>query len=127
MVFPKRKVPLIEFFVSEVQKYPGIWDKTSEKYKNTYQKSNAWNVILNNMRGSFGRKVLSQNNLDSIDCLKKQFKNLRDSFFKAKKDLKPKSGSGRDAVPAIWPFYQQVKHLVSFTIHVTIYERILLW
>ena len=109
MGFCKDKVPVIEFFISQVQKYPALWDKSSPKYKLTYVKANVWNTILVNMQNAFCAQLLSKFNLNSTDGLRKQWKHLLNSFRTQKKEGKPKSGSGFSDVPLKKDYYNQVK------------------
>ena len=106
--FSKDKVPLIENLISEVQKYPSIWDITSKQYKDIYVKANVWNVILSNLKGMFDSQKLIANKMDTIEDLRKTWKSLKDTYFKSKKDSKPKSGSGHSDVPKPWQFQAQV-------------------
>ena len=108
MGFCKDKVPVIEFLISEVQKHPAVWDKSSAKYKDTYVKANIWRTILINIQNAFESKMLSRFNLNSIEGLRKQWKHLLDTYKKQRNERKPKSGSGFSDVPLKKDYYNQV-------------------
>ena len=110
MVFSKKKIPVIEQFIAQVQKYPAVWNKGSKAYKDVYLKANVWNSILNNLRSIFEQTELISNEMNSLEDLRKQWKSLKDVYQREKKKLSPPSGSGADALPKVsWPFYHQVK------------------
>ena len=115
MVFSKNKIPLIEHFISEVQKYPAVWDKGSKSYKDVYVKANVWTSILNNLRATFDQGSLIRYELNSLEDLRKQWKSLKDQYQREKKKLLPPSGSGASALPQVgWPFYHQVRYKKHF-------------
>ena len=110
MVFSKKKIPVIEQFISQVQKYPAVWNKGSKGYKDVYLKSNVLLSILNNLRAIFEQNELISNDMNSIEDLRKQWKSRKDVYQREKKKLSPPSGSGADALPKVsWPFYHQVR------------------
>ena len=40
MIFSKKKIPVIEQFISDTKKHPAVWDKGSKGYKDIYLKAN---------------------------------------------------------------------------------------
>jgi hypothetical protein len=80
MRFHKEKVPLVEFTIGEVQKYPVLWDKGSPKYSDMFKKANVWNTILTNIAKAFESKLLSHFDMDSSKGLRTQWKHLKDSY-----------------------------------------------
>ena len=127
MVFSKKKIPVIEQFISQVQKYPAVWDKSSKAYKDVFTRANVWNSILGNLRAIFEPEDLISNEMNSLEDLRKQWKSLKDMFHREKKKLFPPSGSGSDDLPKVsWPFYQQVdlKKIVELVQYTFIYPRI---
>ena len=107
------KKPLLEFLITEVQVHESIWNKKSKDYKNIFIKSNSWSEILENLRSTFTDDVCSRFKMNTVEGIKAQWKNLRDSYGKMKKKAKGKSGAGLDDVQdkKDWPFFQNLQFL----------------
>lgn len=49
-------------FISEIQKYPCIWDYKSEAYSNRVEKNNAWANICEKFTTNFAEKSTQEKN-----------------------------------------------------------------
>lgn len=107
------KKAILEFFISEVQRHTSIWNKKSKDYKNVFVKSNSWNEILANVRSTFADEICVRFKMNSVEGLKGNWKNLRDTYSKTKKKAKGKSGAGLDDVQEKkeWPFFHTLQFL----------------
>ena len=107
------KKALVEFLISEIQSHESIWNKRSKDYKNVFIKSNSWSEILENFRSTFAEELCSRFKMNTVEGIKAQWKNLRDSYGKMKKKAKGKSGAGLDDVQdkKDWPFFQNMRFL----------------
>jgi len=76
----KRKEPLTEFLIHDIQAHPSIWNKLSRDYKDVIIKNNAWANIQANLKSSFTLEVLTAAHLDTLKGIKAHWKNLRDTF-----------------------------------------------
>ena len=53
-----------ENFISEVEKYPALWDSSSDGYSNKNERKNAWNeVILHFIPDFEGKSPAEKNDL----------------------------------------------------------------
>jgi len=50
--------------------------------------------------------VLAAQDVNSVDQVKKKWKNLKDVFFRKKKEARGFSGCGPDQVSITWPFFR---------------------
>ena len=107
------KKALVEFLISEIQSHESIWNKRSKDYKNVFIKSNSWSEILENFRSTFAEELCSRVKMNTVEGIKAQWKNLRDTYSKTKKKAKGKSGAGLDDVQdkKAWPFFQNLQFL----------------
>ncbi len=107
------KKMLLEFLISEVQKHESTWNKLSNDYKNAFVKVNSWTDILENLRSAFPEEDCIRFKLNTIEGLKANWKNLRDSYLKRKKAIKGKSGAGLDDVDDKkgWTFFNSLRFL----------------
>ena len=108
---PKKDV--LEFLIAEAQNHNSIWNKKSKDYKDINVKSNSWLEILENLRSAFGEEVCERFKMNSLQGIKGQWKNLRDTYSKNKKKAKGKSGAGLDDVQngKEWTFFQHLRFL----------------
>ncbi len=107
------KKVVIEFLIAEVQAHESLWNKRSKDYKNVFIKSNSWIEIRKNLLSTFNEEMCSRYKMDSIEGIKGQWKNLRDTYSRTKKKVKGKSGAGLDDVEdtKAWPFFQNLQFL----------------
>jgi len=90
----KKKRPMTEALIDEVQLHSSLWDKRSKDYKDIMVKSNSWMEILSNLRSIFSEEDLRSANLSSLEAIKKHWANLQDTYSRVKKKSKGKSGAG---------------------------------
>ncbi|VDO78999.1 unnamed protein product [Heligmosomoides polygyrus] len=94
--------------IEEVSKRRNLWDITSAAYKDKQQSGEDWHRVRAELNAT----------LDScyeVEEVKKQWKNLRDSFQKRMKAAKePKTGSAAGDPPTKWIFFEAMQFLLEF-------------
>ncbi|VDP61266.1 unnamed protein product [Heligmosomoides polygyrus] len=94
--------------IEEVSRRRNLWDNSSALYKDKQRADVEWHRIKETLNGAF-------NTTFEIDDLKKQWKNLRDSFQKRLKAVKePRIGSGSWEPPTKWIFFDAMQFLLEF-------------
>ena len=94
----KKRRPMTEALIDDVQLHSSLWDKRSKDYKDIMVKANSWMEILSNLRSNFSNEDLESANLSSLEAIKKHWANLRDTYSCVKKKLKGKSGAGNNLI-----------------------------
>ncbi|VDP55258.1 unnamed protein product [Heligmosomoides polygyrus] len=85
-----------------------LWDITSAAYKDKQRSDVDWHHVKEELNAAF-------NSCYEVDDVKKQWKNLRDSFQKRMKAAKkPKTGSGAGDPPTKWIFWEAMQFLLDF-------------
>ncbi len=94
----KRKEPLTEFLIHDIQAHPLIWNKLCKDYKDVIIKNNASAIIQANLKSSFTLKVLTAAHLDTLKGIKGHWKNICDTFRRKAKEYKGMSGADLEQV-----------------------------
>jgi hypothetical protein len=94
----KKRRPMTEALIDDVQLHSSLRDKRSKDYKDIMVKANSWMEILSNLRSNFSDEDLESANLSSLEAIKKHWANLRDTYSRVKKKLKGKSGAGNNLI-----------------------------
>nr|XP_047122390.1 uncharacterized protein LOC124805892 [Hydra vulgaris] len=86
-----------EVFLSEIRKYPCLWDVSHQSYKDRSVKMNAWKEISTSFE---------------TEILQKKLKNLKDTLKKCfdKRNKMTKSGAGASALPKC-KYYEEMLFL----------------
>ncbi|VDP56960.1 unnamed protein product [Heligmosomoides polygyrus] len=94
--------------IEEVSKKRNLWDITSAAYKDKQRSDVDWHHVKEELNAAF-------NSCYEVDDVKKQWKNLRDSFQKRMKAAKePKTGSSAGDPPTKWIFWEAMQFLLDF-------------
>lgn len=111
--------------VDEVSSRRALWDITCTMYKDKQHADFEWHKIKDRLNRRFGadfegqyaqkhwniREVVRIGILVSADEVKKQWKNLRDSFFKRVKSS-GRTGSAAEEMPRKWPYFKSMQFLL---------------
>jgi hypothetical protein len=104
---------MCEAIINEVQAHPALWKKSAKGYSDRVIKSNIWRRILTTLEGQFGQAFLKEQNVSTVDELKKKWRNLRDYFGLKLKKVRGKSGTGAEDVRCEWPFFEAMTFLID--------------
>lgn len=84
-----------ENFMAAVREFRCLYDKGIKDFKDLTKKENAW-------------KEVSQRTNMTVTEAQNKYKNIRTSFGRYVKSLKPASGSGRDSI-VLRPAYEHLR------------------
>ncbi|KAL1488308.1 hypothetical protein ABEB36_015257 [Hypothenemus hampei] len=87
-----------DLLIEGVQKHSCLYSFEHENYKDINVKENCWREIAT----SVGRSV--------VDC-KKRWKNMKDTYFRKKKNSKLGTGSSSSVKPIKWSLFRQLEFL----------------
>ena len=96
-------IPVIDSLINLVRAHSCLWDKSCIGYKDTLQKRQACELILEGLKSEFPPETLKICDLMTHEDIKKKLKNLKNTHQQYKRKLESKSGDGASKVkPWIW-------------------------
>ncbi|XP_046668924.1 uncharacterized protein LOC124359863 [Homalodisca vitripennis] len=100
-----------EVIILEVEKYPILYNKGDENYKNRNARIDAWKKVTVGVIGEEKLVELEEEKLNEIGReIQKKWKALRDAYFRSLKTQFAKSGSGASKKRP-YPYQQQMTFL----------------
>ncbi|XP_028407332.1 uncharacterized protein LOC114534419 [Dendronephthya gigantea] len=96
-----------EKLISEVQKYPALWNTKDNNYKNKTIKENAWQEVAECVNKDSDTSYTVSEYKDRI------WKNIRDNYVRALSGTAKKSGSGVDEAPQ-YPYLNAMSFLKPY-------------
>lgn len=67
--------------IDAIRRYPSLWDERATEYKDAYERNSAWRKVVEDVELDLQRSV-------DLRDVQKQFKNLRDTYVRKKRELR---------------------------------------